>query len=63
MAQKEYKVTAVDGKVRVDLDDGTYTDFLPYEANKFAGLLVRASHEAVYGSVPPYVAMKFNFED
>lgn len=63
MAQKSYKVTAVDGLVRIDLDDGTHTDFLPGEANKLAGLLVMASHEAVHNNRPPSITTTFTFED
>ena len=61
MAQKEYKVTTVDGKVRVDLADGTYTDFMPDQANRFAGLLVAAAHEAVYNDRPSTIGMRFNY--
>lgn len=63
MAQQEFKVTAVNGKVRLDLGDGTHTDFLPGDANKFAGLLIRAAHEAVYNNRPPSMTATFNFED
>lgn len=63
MAKQDYKVTEVNGKVRLDLGDGTYTDFLPGQANKFAGLLLRASHEAVYNNRPPSLTATFNFVD
>lgn len=63
MAKQEYKVTAVNGKVRLDPGDGTHTDFLPGEANKFAALLVMASYEAVYNHRPPSITTTFNFED
>lgn len=63
MAKQEYKVTEVDGKVRLDLGDGSYTDFLPGQANKFAGLFLRAAHEAVYGNRPETLTATFNFVD
>jgi hypothetical protein len=63
VAQKEYKVTTVDGMVRLDLADGTHTDFMPGQANKLAGLLIMAAHEAVYNNRPPSITTTFNFED
>lgn len=61
MAQREYKVTAVDGKVRLDLGDGEYTDFMPDQANKLAAMLIAAAHEAVFNNRPPVINMQFNY--
>lgn len=63
MAQQQYKVSAVNGMVRLDLGDGTYTEFLPGEANKLAGLILMGAHEAVYNNRPPSITTTFNFED
>jgi len=63
MAQKEYRVSVVDGKVRIDLDDGTHTDFMPDQANKLAGLIIAAAHEAVYNDCPPSITMRYNYTD
>lgn len=63
MAQREYKVNTVNGMVRLDLDDGTHTDFMPDQANRFAAMLVAAAHEAVYNDRPPKITMTFHYNN
>lgn len=56
-------VEAVDGMVRFDLGDGTHVDLMPDQANKFAGLTVRAVQEAVFNDRPKKMTVTFNFEN
>lgn len=61
--QNDWEVSVVDGQVRIDLGNGVTGDLLPGEANKFAGLLIRAAHEAVYNERPKTIPVTFNFEN
>lgn len=63
MAKREYKVSTVDGMVRMELGDGEWVDFMPDQANKLSGLLARAAHEAVYNDRPSHLTLTFNFDD